>query len=685
MSDTERSSGFPDAGTGAAEPGGLLDLLRMAAIVLDARGRIVLWSPPAESLFGYTAAEALGQYAGRLLVAEEHFGLVLRLFDEVMRTGESWAGTFPMRHKDGRTRLLEFRNMRLQNDEGDYYALGLCAEQETLRKIEQDVALSMRLVEQSPIGLAVLDPDLRYVAVNAALERIDGIPAERRLGRRIGEVLEFVDAEEAEILRRVLDSGEPNLNREIVGRIPADPDTDHAWSVSLFRLDTAGGKVLGVAVSVIDITDRHRAALQAEQARHRLSMVAEAAVRIGTTLDLERTARELAEFVVPRLADIAAVDVLDTVLGGAGRSGTGRAADFRALAVESACPTVAVDAADRPGDLAQYGADRLVTRCVRTARPAFVPHVRPDDLTVIARDARAAGQLAEAGVHSYLAVPLIARGEVLGVLDLKRARSPRPFSDEDVLLATELAARAAVCIDNARWYRRQRDTALTLQRSMLPRAPASQRGLEFAARYQPAGTGFEVGGDWFDVIPRRDELTALVVGDVKGSGISAATTMGRLRTATQTLTKLALDPADVLTHLDEITAEMDSLIATCVYAVYDPYRAECCMARAGHLPPVVVRAGAPRLIDLPSGAPLGTGTASYRAVTLPLDTGDRLVLYTDGLIERRREDIDSRLQVLLRLLDTPGTSLEDMCDHLLHALRNPDDDDDVALLIASPR
>lgn len=155
----------------------------MAAIVLDARGRIVLWSPPAESLFGYTAAEALGRYAGRLLVAEEHLELVLRLFDEVMRTGESWAGTFPMRHKDGRTHLLEFRNMRLQNDEGDYYALGLCAEQETLRKIEQDVALSMRLAEQSPIGLAVLDPELRYVAVNAALERIDGIPAEQRLGR----------------------------------------------------------------------------------------------------------------------------------------------------------------------------------------------------------------------------------------------------------------------------------------------------------------------------------------------------------------------------------------------------------------------------------------------------------------------------------------------------------------------
>ncbi|MYS44727.1 GAF domain-containing protein, partial [Streptomyces sp. SID5998] len=191
----------------------------------------------------------------------------------------------------------------------------------------------------------------------------------------------------------------------------------------------------------------------------------------------------------------------------------------------------ALEAADPPGQIASYGPDRLVTRCVRTGQPVLVAHVKDEDLTCIARSPEAAVLLGRAGVHSYLAVPLIARGEVLGALDLKRTHNPRPFGEDDVLLARELASRAAVQIDNARWYQNARDTALTLQRSLLPRHPSVTGGLEVASRYQPAGATIEVGGDWFDVIPLEDDKTALVVGDVMGSGISAAATMGRLRTA----------------------------------------------------------------------------------------------------------------------------------------------------------
>ncbi|MFH8371050.1 SpoIIE family protein phosphatase [Streptomyces sp. NPDC018031] len=679
----------PAGGTeqGSSPPGGLLDVLGVAAIVLDVDGRIVLWSPQAEQLFGYSAAEALGQYAARLMVDDRHLAMVLKLFEKVMRTGESWAGAFPVRHKDGGTRLLEFRNMRLQDDLGDHYALGLASDQAKLRRVERDLALSVQLVQQSPIGVAVLDTELRYASVNPALVELDGLTAEQHLGHRVGEVLPSVDTVDIErMMREVLATGVPVVDREMVGRTPADPDHDHAWSVSLYRLESADGRVLGLAASVIDVTDRHRAAAQAEQARHRLAVVADASVRIGTTLDLEQTAHELAEVAVPELADVAAVDVLDAVLNGRpSRVPADGPATFRALAVASAYPTVAVEAADRPGEQARYAADRLVTRCVNTGRPVTVPRVTREDLTAIARDGEAAALLAEAGVHSYLAVPLIARGEVLGALDLKRARTPHPFSPDDVLLASELAARAAVCIDNARWYRRQRDVALTLQRSMLPQPPPSQPWLKVASRYQPAGAGSEVGGDWFDVIHLHDEATALVVGDVMGSGINAATTMGRLRTATQTLTKLGLDPVDVLTHLDEITSGFDPYIATCLYAVYDPKRRQCRMATAGHLPPVVIRGdGTPRLIDLPTGAPLGVGATPYQAVTVPLDPGDRLVLYTDGLVESRHEDIDSRLELLLSLLHVPDPSLEATCDRLLRALRHPEDHDDVALLIASP-
>ncbi|GAA2991465.1 SpoIIE family protein phosphatase [Streptomyces fulvorobeus] len=673
---------------GGSPPGGLLDVLGVAAIVLDSDGRIVFWSPQAQALIGYTAEEALGRLAMQLLVAEAHVDLVLRLFGEVMGGEGTWAGTFPVRHKDGGTRLLEFRNMRLTDDRGDVYALGLATDQATLRRVERDLALSVRLVDQSPIGLAVVDTDLRYVMVNPALERINGLSAQGHLGRGVREALPFLDADTVEsAMRQVLDTGVPLVDQYTVGRTHADPETEHAWSVSFYRLEDSGGRILGVGVSAVDVTGRHRAALDAERARHRLTVVADASVRIGTTLDLDQTAQELADVAVPELADMAAVDVLESALHRHRIPDPSHGpAVFRALAVVTAYPTTALGAADPPGDVVRYDSERLVARCVNTRRPVMVPYVGEADLRLIARDSHAAALLTEAGVHSYLAVPLIARGEVLGALDLVRARNPLPFTEDDATLAGELAARAAVCIDNARWYQAQRDTALTLQRSLLPDPPPSLYGLEVASRYQPAGAAIEVGGDWYDVLSLTGDRTALVVGDVMGSGINAATTMGRLRTATQTLAGLDLSPADVLRNLDRITAGLAPYIATCVYALYDPHSAQCRISTAGHLPPVHMRPGhRPRLLDLPTGAPLGVGGVPFRTTCVDLDPGDQLLLYTDGLVETRDQDIDTRLDMLLSHLDGRHRTLEETCDGLLATLRHPGDHDDVALLIARIR
>ncbi|WP_173860798.1 SpoIIE family protein phosphatase [Streptomyces sp. SAT1] len=671
--------------SGPVQPSGLLDVLRVASVVLDAEGRIVLWSPQAEELFGYAAQEALGQFAARIMVHEEHLEVVVKLFADVLRTGRSWAGAFPVRHKDGSTRLVEFRNMRLLDDRGDVYALGLAADQSTVRRLERDVALSARIVSQSPIGLAVLDTRLRYVSVNPALERIDGVSAEEHIGRRVPEVLAEVDAEAVEsAARQVLETGRSLVDVFGVGRTPADPDTDHAWSVSMYRLEDAVGTVLGVAVSVVDVTEQHRAGIEAEVARRRLALIADASARIGTTLDLDRTARELADVAVPELADVAAVDLLEAVVAGRhSKLGPAEAAVIRALAVRADHAADALEAADPPGQIARYGPDRLVTRCVRTGEPVLVAEVKDEDLAYIARSPEAAVLLSRAGVHSYLAVPLIARGEVLGALDLKRTRDPHPFSADDVLLARELAARAAVQIDNARWYQNARDTALTLQRSLLPHHPSVTGGLEVASRYQPAGATTEVGGDWFDVIPLEDDKTALVVGDVMGSGIGAAATMGRLRTATKALASLDLDPARLLEHLDRITDGLDHSIATCLYAVHDPRLRQCRIANAGHLPPARIRPGrAPELLELPTGVPLGVGGVTFSTTTVGLEPGDLLVLYTDGLVETRRHPLDERLDLLLSLLDDTPRPLEELCDLLLRELRQPDNHDDVALLVA---
>ncbi|MFF5978833.1 SpoIIE family protein phosphatase [Streptomyces olindensis] len=670
---------------GSARPSGLLDVLRVASVVLDAEGRIVLWSPQAEELFGYEAREALGQYAARIMVHEQHLDLVVKLFADVMGTGQSWAGAFPIRRKDGSTRLVEFRNMRLLDDQGDVYALGLCADQSTVHRLERDVALSTRMIAQSPIGLAVLDTDLRYVSVNPALEEINGVPAEEHLGRTAREVVPRMDVDALEgAARRVLETGRPVVDQSTIGRTPADPHQDHAWSISLYRLENAFGTVLGVAVSIVDVTEQYRAGIEAEAARRRLALIADASGRIGTSLDLDRTARELADVAVPELADIAAVDLLDAVVQGRRTSlGPTEAAVIRALAVQGYDSAEALEAADPPGQVARYAPDRLVTECVRTGSPVMLPEVKDEDLARIARSPEAAELLGRAGVHSYLAVPLIARGEVLGALDLKRTRNPLPFTEDDLLLARELAARAAVQIDNARWYQSARETALTLQRSLLPSHPPVTGGLEVASRYQPAGATSEVGGDWFDVIPLEGGKTALVVGDVMGSGIPAAAAMGRLRTATNTLASLDLDPAVLLEHLDRITTGLEQAIATCVYAVHDPHLRQCRIANAGHLPPVRVRAGgAPELLDLPTGVPLGVGGVAFSTTTVDLAPGDRLVFYTDGLVETRRDPLDERLGTLLSLLDGPDRPLEEVCDLLLRTLHEPDNFDDVALLIA---
>ncbi|MFF7728888.1 SpoIIE family protein phosphatase [Streptomyces sp. NPDC008001] len=666
-------------------PGGLLDVLGVAAGVLDREGRIVLWSPQAEQLFGWSAAEALGEHAARLLVAEEDVDAVLQLFAEVMGAGETFAVVFPARHKDGGTRLIEFRNVRLEDRHGDFFALGIATDREVLRKVERDLALSLGLVTQSPIGLAVLDTSLRYVMVNPALERIYGLSAEACVGSTVREVLPRADTGAIEAaMREVLATGVPLLDRFAVGHEGGGAAEAQAQLVSYYRLEDPGGRILGVATSLVDVTDRHRAN---EEARRRTALIADASVLIGTTLELEQTARELADVVVPRLADVAAVDVLDTVVDG-DRSAApeGRGAVFRALAVaaaDSAAASDAVRAADRPGQIAKYDHDRLVTRCVTTGRPVRVPRVHAEDLPEIARDDEAARLLARAGLHSYLAVPLIARGEVLGALDLKRIGNARPFDEDDAALAAELAARAAVSIDNARWYQRERATALTLQRTLLPQRPQDAAGLEIAFRYQPAGTASRVGGDWFDVIPQDGEKSALVVGDVMGSGINAAAAMGQLRTAARTLSQLGLDPARVLHHLDRTASGLDQMIATCLYAVYDPRSGRCRVANAGHLPPVHLRPGRPpALVDLPAGAPLGVGGVPFENTGVDLAPGDGLVLYTDGLVETRDAAIDARLEALLAVLDDAPAGLEATCDLLLTSLRSDNDQDDVALLIA---
>lgn len=421
-----------------------------------------------------------------------------------------------------------------------------------------------------------------------------------------------------------------------------------------------------------------------------LAFLNEASRRIGTTLDIAETARELVDLAVPRFADWAAVTIRDRVLidGELPYPPADGSAVVRRLAGAVAGPRSDDYVVAWPLDeVTAYPPWSPFARCMASGKPIMFTEVDPD---LAAELSRARGRddvrrLLE-GV-SLLMVPLQARGRVLGIVSFHRFPGSTPFDEEDVTLGEELAARAALCIDNARLYSRERGTALALQSSLLPADLHDPLGLQIASRYLPASDLTGVGGDWYDVIPLPGHRVALVVGDVMGHGIRAAATMGQLRTAVRTLASLDLTPAEVLFRLSRMSQDLDATqIATCIYATYDPVTRTCTLARAGHVPPILLLPdGTTEVIDLPPGLPLGIGGEPFemREITLPHDSV--LALYTDGLVESRDRDIDSGIEKLRRLLSVRLRDLEDICDATIGAQRPGDERDDIALMLARVR
>jgi hypothetical protein len=285
-----------------------------------------------------------------------------------------------------------------------------------------------------------------------------------------------------------------------------------------------------------------------------------------------------------------------------------------------------------------------------------------------------------------MVVPMRAHGATLGVALFGRSRRPEPFEADDLWLAEELTAKAAVGIHTARRDSREHTSTMTLQRSLLPQTLPDQGALDIATRYLPAGTRAGVGGDWFDVIPLSGARVALVVGDVVGHGIRASATMGRLRTAVRTLADVDLPPDELLTHLDDLVLHLSAdeagtdgaaesaggIGTTCLYAVYDPVSRRCAFARAGHPPPAAVTPdGAVRFLDVPAGPPLGLGGLPFETFETDLPEGSLLALYTDGLLAARDHDIDEALDKMFAALARPARTLDTVCDRRHRPARRP--------------
>ncbi|MFS0691580.1 SpoIIE family protein phosphatase [Streptomyces nitrosporeus] len=528
-------------------------------------------------------------------------------------------------------------------------------------------------------GVLITDGDGVLLLVNDEARRLLGLPADAE-GRPVtGLGLDPATA-------RLLSSGQSATDEvHSVG--------DRLLAISRRATDREGGPP-GTVTTLRDTTELRALSGKADVARQRLRLLYDAGTEIGTVLDVVRTCEELVDFATARFADYATVDLSENILRGeeptearavsglrrTAFSGQDRATGFFPLGSEIHFqPGLAVGAALLRGE-AVLDTDLAAHRGWQEFSP------------------ERAERLLAHGFHSMIAVPLRARGLILGVAMFWRAENPHPFEEEDLSVAEELVARAAVSVDNARRYSREHAVAVTLQRSLLPRGLPEQNAIDAAYRYLPAQAGQGglggVGGDWFDIIPLPGARVALVVGDVVGHGLHAAATMGRLRTAVHNFSSLDLPPDELLWHLDELVTRIDQdesaedpgnavTGATCLYAIYDPADGHCTMARAGHLQPVVIGPdGDAAFAPVPGGPPLGLGGMPFETLDVQLAENSRLVLYTDGLVEDRRRDIDEGLEILRETLDGhAGRSPEDTCEAVLAALVPARAQDDIALLV----
>ncbi|MEW2614581.1 SpoIIE family protein phosphatase [Streptomyces sp. NPDC047880] len=521
-----------------------------ARVTLDEHGLVTGWNAGAERLLGYTAGQLTGRRAADLLAEPIPVRGGLPTLAELPR----WNGDVALRHRDGRKLTVGIlAHHRPPGGDGPaWFVFSALTDRQPPAGLDESL-VSWSFAQSPCCAQAIYDTRLRLRRANADMERAMALTEEEMRGLRVSEIVVDDAGRRAELdMARVLRTGEPQYEENYL-RAPGESH-EHAWSVFLSALRDHEGTIRGVCLSAHDMTEQF-------WARKRLQLIAEAGRRIGTTLDVTRTAQELTDVTVPVLADFVSVDLLAALDDAPEPPARAVPADgpllLRRAALRSVTPG-APESVVAAGAVDAYPPGSMHFESLRTGRPALHEVTDPAFTAWLARDPARAARVRAFGIHSVMAVPLAARGTTLGVAFFVRHRTQEPFRHDDLVLAGELAARAAVSIDNARRYTRERATAVTLQRSLLPRRLPRQAAVEVASRYLPAGGHAGVGGDWFDVIPLSGARVALVVGDVVGHGLVASATMGRLRTAVRTLADIDLPCDELLTHLDDLVARLNT-------------------------------------------------------------------------------------------------------------------------------
>jgi Stage II sporulation protein E (SpoIIE)/GAF domain/PAS fold len=532
-----------------------------------------------------------------------------------------------------------------------------------------------RAPDLSGLAAFTLDPDGRVDSWPATAERLFGHPAHAVLGRDLRDVL-------------MTGPGQRELAAEALAEVTAG----RVWTATL-AMDFAGGSgpvaircepLAGPGSTMLVIAQHASLVIGSGWLRH-------AADQIGTTLDLTRTAREILGVSVPAFADAAAIFVAERLLAAdeAVRHRAGPTTVVRRLGARLTGLAAAVtDGLLPPEEVLVLSEDSPSFRAMKTNGPVVFDELDAETAARVAR--RPGGQELTSRYASFLAVPLTARGVVLGCMTFARAASSPRFGPADIAAADELASRAAVCIDNARLYDRERRSAVALQQGMLPGESRVPAGLEVAYRFLPVGLSV-VGGDWHDIVALPGGRAALIVGDAMGHGPEAAAVMVQLRTAAHTLAELDLPPGEVVSKLDRMAASLPGApFATCVAAVVDTVESCCVIAAAGHPPPVVAGPdGTARVLDLPAGLPLGLGAGTVETTRVTLPPGAALALYTDGLVETRTRSLEDGITMLRDALGAalgrPGRTLDSCCETVTQALCERGEDDVTLVLARSLR
>jgi PAS domain S-box-containing protein len=698
-----------------------LDVFAQPTLVTDRDGRLVHLNQAAERLLGVPRDVLLGRRLSEAAFTEEHQDAVREVSEQVL-AGGSWLGELDVVRGDGTTMEVELTCAAVRRDDA---VIGMvCAMSESGESA--DSGHSVQRLAERITGLARVDAELAVAENLETVTKVVISEAADIVGATVGSLSLLVDPDTLVLagLRGgvagassrwtrfsvhdhtpagdVVRSGEsivmigrdaiheryPDLERAAEGersmialplRVAGRTIGVVTWSFpGRWQIDLAEMEFYGIlAASCAQAIERIRAEAESARQAARVQFLADATSKLSESLDYQRTLVEVARMAVPDFADWCAIDLVEDER-------------LHRLAVEHVDPEKVALAVELEG---RYPSQRDVRggvwTVVRTGEPLLLPEVTDEMVSDSGRDEQHLEVLRQLQLRSVLVVPLSARGAVHGVMTWVMAESDRRYDVRDLSFAVDLGRRAAIAIDNSRLHTETLEAAVRLQHAVLPVLPAEFPGWEIGSYFSPAGQA-EVGGDFFDVISLTDGRLVLFVGDVMGRGASAAAGMAQMRAAVRAYVAVDPDPEVVLARLDQLFVTYDlGRLVTMVYVLVDPEQGQAAMLNAGHPPPVVLRRdGTVRQLPSPGDAPLGVEPDPRRLVMFPLGEGDLLLAFTDGLIERREEDIDTGQKRLLdavpSLRRTSG-GLSVLLERLVEDVRDHTRSDDVAAVAVRRR